>query len=158
MTALWERAMGDIEAGNASLESFVGEVAEMVRDIVSDNLNVPADIPGMEKRKECGGEVVETPCPLGCGKNARRYVGKYGPFWKCACSPDVTFRDVEGVPAVREALVEAPCPAKGCKGRAVRLVSKKDSRPFWKCAKCGNFFDDTDGKPAMREKRNKDGK
>jgi hypothetical protein len=147
--------MGDIEAGSASLESFVGEVAGMVRDIVSDNLNVPADIPGMEKRKECGGEVVEAPCPLGCGKNARRYEGKYGPFWKCACSPDVTFKDAGGTPALKERRAEAACPIKDCKGKAIRLVSKKDSRPFWKCAKCGNFFDDTDGKPAMREKKGK---
>ena len=45
------------------------------------------------------------------------------------------------------------CPVKGCKGMAVRLVSKKDNRLFWKCAKCGNFFDDADGKPEIREKK-----
>jgi hypothetical protein len=112
----------------------------------------------MERKKAASGEIVEAPCPLGCGKNARIYEGKYGPFWKCACSPDVIFKDAGGTPALKEQRAEADCPAKGCKGKAIRLVSKKDSHPFWKCAKCGNFFDDADGKPAMREKRNKEGK
>jgi DNA topoisomerase-3 len=44
------------------------------------------------------GEVTETDCPLSCGKKARRFEGKYGPFWKCGCSPGVFFRDVNGKP------------------------------------------------------------
>jgi ribosomal protein L37AE/L43A len=70
----------------------------------------------------------------------------------------VTFKDVDGVPVVREARVEASCLTKSCKGVAVRLVSKKDNRPFWKCAKCGNFFSDADGKPEVREKKCEKGK
>jgi hypothetical protein len=69
--------------------------------------------------------------------------------------PDVIFKDVDGVPAIKEARFEAPCPVKGCSGKAVRLVSKKDGRLFWKCDKCGGFFDDVDGKPAIREKKGK---
>jgi Zn-finger protein len=65
----------------------------------------------------------------------------------------VTFRDADGAPAAREARTEAKCPVKGCSGKAVSLMSKKDGRPFWKCQKCGNFLDDVDGKPAIREKR-----
>jgi transposase-like protein len=202
MTALWEKAMSDIEAGNESLDSFISEVAGMVRNIISDELKIPAEIPsipGMERlhkcltpgcegflrrivkpeknaffscpvchstfndengapapKKENAGEVIEAPCPMGCGRNARRYEGKYGLFWKCVCSPGVTFKDVEGVPAVREARTEASCPVKGCKGKAMRLVSKKDGRPFWKCETCGNFFDDVDGKPVIRKEKNKE--
>jgi DNA topoisomerase-3 len=154
LTALWEGTMSDIEAGRASMESFIEEVAGMVREIISDTLNIPGDVPGLERRNTASGEVIESPCPL-CGKNARRYEGKYGAFWKCACSPDITFKDVDGVPVVKEARTEAACPAKGCKGKAVRLVSKKDNRVFWKCDKCGNFFDDTDDKPAIRERKEK---
>ena len=44
---------------------------------------------------------------------------------------------------------------KGCKGIAVRFAGKKDSRFFWKCRRCGNFFDDADGRPEVREKREK---
>lgn len=153
MTALWERRMSEIEEGSASLDDFVSEVVDMVKEITSGKLNIPDDIPGMERKKVLPGEVTEAPCPLECGKKARCFVGKYGPFWKCICSPDVTFRDIGGVPAVREERIEENCPTKGCKGVTVRLVSKKDNRLFWKCAKCGNFFDDADGKPEIREKK-----
>jgi DNA topoisomerase-3 len=155
MTALWEQKMSDIERGGVSLESFIAEVTDMTRGILSGVLNVPADIPGLERRKEPDGEIVEAPCPMGCGANARRFVGKYGSYWKCLCSPDVFFKDFEGVPVVKESRAEAPCPAKGCSGKAVCLVSKKDGRTFWKCSKCGKFFDDAEGKPAIREKKEK---
>ena len=136
----------------------LSEVAGMVREIVSDKLNVPADIPGMERRKMPAGEIIEALCPLNCGGKARRFEGKYGPFWKCSCSPDVIFKDLDGAPAVRETRTEANCPVKGCKGVAVRLVRKKDNQPFWKCEKCGNYFDDSTGKPEIREKKtNKEG-
>jgi DNA topoisomerase-3 len=150
MTALWESAMSDIEAGKASLESFVDDVAGMVREIIAEPLNVPEGITGLERRAVAG-EAVEAPCPLGCGKQARRYEGKFGPFWKCSCSPDATFKDVDGVPVVKEARAGAECPVKGCKGKALYFVSKKDNRPFWKCPKCGNYFDDDGGTPAVRE-------
>jgi DNA topoisomerase-3 len=207
LTALWERRMDEIQDGSASLDDFVAEVAEMVRGIISDRLNIPEDvssIPSMERLHRCltpgcggflrhiskpgkmgkksffscsvchsafndvngipapkkersddSGEIIEAPCPLACGKNALRYEGKYGPFWKCACSPDVTFKDVAGAPVLREARVEVPCPATGCKGKAIRLMGKKNGRLFWKCGACGNFFDDRDGKPALRKGKSK---
>ena len=150
--------MSEIEGNSASLDDFVSEVAGMVREVISGKLNVPADIPYMERKKESSGEVIEALCPLNCDGKARRFTGKYGFFWKCYCSPDVTFKDVGGVPIVSEARIEVSCPMKGCKGVAVRLVSKKDNRPFWKCAKCGNFFNDADGKPEVREKKCEKGK
>jgi DNA topoisomerase-3 len=197
MTALWERRMDEIQSGSASLDDFVAEVADMVREIVSGSLDVPGDIPGMERLKKCpadgcngylrhikdaktpffacpvchatfgdaDGEPVprkeklpalaEAPCPLNCGGKAQKYEGKYGYFWKCSCSPGVIFKDADGLPATKEARVEAACPVKGCKGRAVRFERKSDNRAFWKCAACGNFFDDIDGIPALREKKEK---
>ena len=151
MTALWERRMDQIQSGSASLESFVSEVADMVREITSETLRVPPDVPGLERGKTGDLEVVESPCPLGCGKEARRYEGKFGFFWKCACSPDVVFKDVDGLPAVKETPLEADCPAKGCKGRAARFASRHDGRLFWKCRKCGGYFDDEGGSPKVRE-------
>jgi DNA topoisomerase-3 len=197
MTALWERRMDEIQGGSASLDDFVEEVAGMVRNIVSGNLDVPASIPGMTRRKKCpvdgcsgylryikdaktpffacpvchatfsdvGGEPVpkkeklpalaEAPCPMNCGGKAQKYEGKYGYFWKCACSPSVIFGDADGVPVVREARAEAACPVKGCKGKAVRFERKSDGQPFWKCGVCGNFFEDVDGAPVQREKKEK---
>jgi DNA topoisomerase-3 len=107
-------------------------------------------------KKKHTGDMVEAPCPRGCGRNARRFEGKYGAFWKCDCSPDVTFRDIDGVPAVKEPRDEAlckPCPANGCKGKAVRFGRKSDGRPFWKCSVCGGFFEDIDGAPILRKKK-----
>ncbi len=53
---------------------------------------------------------------------------------------------------VREKRIEDICPLSGCGGTATRFKSKKDSRLFWKCGKCGNFFDDTKGCPSVRKK------
>ncbi|MDR2179833.1 MAG: DNA topoisomerase 3 [Synergistaceae bacterium] len=103
-----------------------------------------------------GSEVIEADCPLGCGKKARRFDGKYGHFWKCFCSPNVKFKDVDGKPAVpeeRAPSVSAKCPVKRCKGTAVQYRAKADGRLFWKCETCKNFFDDADGKPVVRESR-----
>lgn len=96
------------------------------------------------------GEVIEADCPLGCGRKARQFSGTYGKFWRCFCSPGVTFKDVDGKPVVREERPKAPCPVRGCKGKAEKFNSKNG--PFWKCSTCQNFFDDVDGKPAMRKK------
>jgi DNA topoisomerase-3 len=103
-------------------------------------------------------EVIEADCPLGCGKKARRFDGKYGPFWKCFCSPNVKFKDVGGKPIVPEdhiPPVTAACPVKKCKGTAVRYNAKADGRTFWKCETCKNFFDDTDGKPVVRVQKSR---
>jgi DNA topoisomerase-3 len=154
MTALWEQKMGGIESGGVSLESFVAEVAGMVREILADDLNVPPDIPGLERRKEPDGEVIEAPCPTGCGGNARRFSGKYGFYWKCRCSPDVFFKDSDGRPVVPERKQEAKCPIQGCKGKAIRFT-RKDGGHFWKCAKCGSFFNDVDCVPIAAAKGGK---
>jgi DNA topoisomerase-3 len=100
-------------------------------------------------------EAIEADCPLGCGKKARRFVGKYGPFWRCFCSPDVRFKDADGKPAVpeeRRPAVSAKCPVKRCKGTAEQ-IKKKDGGLFWKCRTCRNTFDDKNGNPVLREKR-----
>jgi DNA topoisomerase-3 len=149
MTALWEARMNDIKDG-APLETFVAEVAGMVKEIISGELNIPADIPGIERRKEPVEEVMEAPCPLDCGRQARRYKGQYGYYWRCLCTPDKTFKDADGRPEAPQEREEAKCPVEKCKGTAVRFVRRSDGRPFWKCRKCGNFFDDMAGTPILR--------
>ena len=101
-------------------------------------------------KKAPSGEVVEADCPLGCGRKARQFNGPYGKFWKCFCSQETTFKDVDGRPVVREDRPKAPCPVRGCKGKAEKLQGKNG--PFWKCLTCRNFFDDVDGKPVIRKK------
>ncbi|MCL2009678.1 MAG: DNA topoisomerase 3 [Synergistaceae bacterium] len=152
LTALWERDMTRIEKGELSLESFVGEAAKMVEEIVKEPLPVPEISELPRKKKRLAESAIEADCPLKCGKKARRYEGKYGPFWKCPCSPEVTFKDVEGVPALKEERLKAPCPVKACKGTAER-IRKKDGSFFWKCQVCKNFFNDESGQPSIQEKR-----
>ncbi|MDR1620897.1 MAG: hypothetical protein LBS00_00825, partial [Synergistaceae bacterium] len=100
-------------------------------------------------------EIVEADCPRGCGGKARRLNGPYGFFWKCDCSPELVFRDVDGKPMMREERPKAKCPVKGCKGMAEQHKAKSDGRLFWRCGACGNYFDDAEGKPVVREKKGK---
>jgi DNA topoisomerase-3 len=100
-------------------------------------------------------ERIEADCPLGCGRKARRLEGPYGFFWKCGCSPEAIFKDAGGRPAAREERPKAKCPVKGCKGTAERYRTKSGERFFWKCAACGSSFDDADGNPVVREKKEK---
>ncbi|GHV31306.1 DNA topoisomerase 3 [Synergistales bacterium] len=53
LTALWERKMSDIECGALTLEAFISEVADMVRGIIADSLEIPDDLPGMAKLHKC---------------------------------------------------------------------------------------------------------
>jgi DNA topoisomerase-3 len=206
LTALWEQKMTRIEKGELSQDEFVSEVGVMVKEIVSDSLDLAKirEISALPRKKRClaegcdgylvrksgaygpfffcptckhvfrerdgepepssinaSSEVTEADCPMGCGKKARRFEGKYGPFWKCFCSPNVKFQDVDGKPAMPEERVpsvSANCPVKKCKGTAVRYNAKSNGRPFWKCDTCKNFFDDADGKPLIREKHTKSGR
>lgn len=104
----------------------------------------------LPKKASSGESIIEADCPLGCGRKARQFNGPYGPFWKCFCSPKTTFRDVEGHPEAREERPKAPCPVRGCKGKASKMQGRNG--PFWKCSVCQNFFDDKDGKPALRKR------
>ena len=117
------------------------------------------DVDGQPVRKrQSSGEAVEAACPLGCGGNARRFSGKYGHFWKCSCSPDTTFKDVDGKPVVKEAQVKAACPVEGCKGEALQLRGKNNGRLFWLCSTCGNFFDEVEGHPVIRKSKGRKSK
>jgi len=114
-----------------------------------------------EKRRQANGEAsgkserVEADCPRGCGRKARRLEGPYGFFWKCACSPELTFKDVEGGPVMKEERPKVKCPVKECGGMAEQYRTRDGERLFWKCGICRNAFDDADGKPVIREKTGK---
>jgi DNA topoisomerase-3 len=99
MTALWEVAIDEIQAGagKASLESFVAEVASMVEDIVSERLVIPSEIPlvpGMERLHKCLTE--------GCGGFLRR-IAKPGKsaFFSCPLC-HATFNDAGGSPVPKK--------------------------------------------------------
>jgi len=76
------------------------------------------------------------------------------PFWKCDKCRSF-FDDVDGAPTLKQGKQQekAKCPTLDCKGEAKKLFKKEDKTPFWKCDKCGSFFDDVDGAPALKQGR-----
>jgi DNA topoisomerase-3 len=96
MTALWETTMSEIQAGKSSLDSFVAEVAAMVKDIVSERLEIPPEISvsGMERLKKCLTE--------GCGGFLRSVKRPGKPaFFSCPLC-HATFNDVGGSPVPKK--------------------------------------------------------
>jgi DNA topoisomerase-3 len=150
MTALWERKMTDIESGTMTLESFISEVAGMTRDILSEKLDIPADIadiPGMSRQHKCLTENCE-----GYLRHIRM-PGK-SPFFSCPVC-HATFNDVGGVPTPKKEwsgeIVEAACPL-GCGHNARRFSGRYGY--YWKCLCSPDAtFKDANGQPEIREQR-----
>ncbi|MNF60541.1 DNA topoisomerase 3 [compost metagenome] len=77
MTAIWEQALDEIEAGRLPLDAFVAKQANWIAQLVEHcgtlRLVVPTD----------NGPA----CPM-CNDTMRKRKGKSGPFWSCARYPN----------------------------------------------------------------------
>ncbi|NMX53062.1 DNA topoisomerase III [Pseudomonas veronii] len=77
MTAIWEQALDEIEAGRLTLDAFVAKQAHWITQLIANcgalTLSVPAE----------AGPV----CPI-CNASMLRRKGKSGPFWSCSHYPD----------------------------------------------------------------------
>ncbi|WP_053158141.1 DNA topoisomerase III [Pseudomonas sp. Pf153] len=77
MTAIWEQALDEIEAGRLTLDAFVAKQAHWITQLIANcgalTLSVPVE----------AGPV----CPI-CNASMRRRNGKSGPFWSCSHYPD----------------------------------------------------------------------
>ncbi|ROL68739.1 DNA topoisomerase III [Pseudomonas chlororaphis] len=77
MTAIWEQALDEIEAGRLTLDEFVAKQAQWITQLIANcgalTLSVPAE----------AGPV----CPT-CSASMLRRKGKSGPFWSCSHYPD----------------------------------------------------------------------
>ncbi len=77
MTAIWEQALDEIEAGRLSLDAFVAKQAHWITQLIANcgalTLSVPVE----------AGPV----CPI-CNASMLRRKGKSGPFWSCSHYPD----------------------------------------------------------------------
>ena len=77
MTAIWEQALDEIEAGRLTLDAFVAKQAHWITQLIANcgalNLSVPAE----------AGPI----CPI-CNASMLRRKGKSGPFWSCSHYPD----------------------------------------------------------------------
>ena len=77
MTAIWEQALDEIEAGRLSLDAFVAKQASWIAQLV----------------EHCGALTLAVPveagpaCPI-CNASTLRRKGKSGPFWSCSHYPD----------------------------------------------------------------------
>ncbi|MCM2460245.1 DNA topoisomerase III [Pseudomonas sp. CG7] len=76
MTAIWEQALDEIEAGRLTLDAFVARQAHWITQLISNSgaltLSVPVE----------AGPV----CPI-CNASMLRRKGKSGPFWSCSHYP-----------------------------------------------------------------------
>ena len=143
LTTLWEQKMSDIERGEA-FEPFIDEVADMVREIIAEPLEIPTDIPGMKRLEKC--------LTADCGGFLRRIEKKgKSPFFACPVCRS-TFNDVDGKPAPRKEfsgeIIEAPCPRK-CGGNARRFEGAYGA--FWKCSCSPELMKDIDGQPVVKD-------
>ncbi|MBK5395481.1 DNA topoisomerase III [Pseudomonas sp. TH39(2020)] len=77
MTAIWEQALDEIEAGRLTLDTFVAKQANWIAQLV----------------EHCGALTLAVPveagpaCPI-CNASMFRRKGKSGPFWSCSHYPD----------------------------------------------------------------------
>ncbi|EJM00341.1 DNA topoisomerase III [Pseudomonas sp. GM102] len=77
MTAVWEQALDEIEAGRLSLDAFVAKQANWIAQLVA----------------HCGSLTLAMPveaspaCPI-CNASMLKRKGKSGPFWSCSHYPD----------------------------------------------------------------------
>ncbi|CAN7450759.1 DNA topoisomerase III [Pseudomonas sp. LjRoot277] len=77
MTAIWEQALDEIEAGRLTLDEFVAKQASWIAQLV----------------EHCGALTLALPvetgpaCPI-CNASMLRRKGKSGPFWSCSHYPD----------------------------------------------------------------------
>lgn len=77
MTAIWEQALDEIEAGRLTLDAFVAKQANWIAQLVAHCRSLTLAI------------AVETSpgCPM-CNASMLRRKGKSGPFWSCSRYPD----------------------------------------------------------------------
>ncbi|HGX3311217.1 TPA: DNA topoisomerase III [Pseudomonas aeruginosa] len=76
-TAVWEQALDMIEAGQITLDVFIGKQAAWISQLIAQYGSASLSI-----------KVSQGPaCPL-CGAPTRQRSGKSGPFWSCSRYPD----------------------------------------------------------------------
>ncbi|NKF28157.1 DNA topoisomerase III [Pseudomonas sp. BGM005] len=77
MTAIWEQALDEIEAGRLTLDAFVAKQAHWITQLIAN----------------CGALTLSVPVEAGpacpnCNASMLRRKGKSGPFWSCSHYPD----------------------------------------------------------------------
>ncbi|WP_434026995.1 DNA topoisomerase III [[Pseudomonas] boreopolis] len=76
-TAVWEQALDMIEAGQLTLQVFIGKQAAWISQLVAQYGSTSLSI-----------KVPQGPACPQCGAPTRQRTGKTGPFWSCSRYPD----------------------------------------------------------------------
>lgn len=76
-TAVWEQALDMIEAGQLTLDVFIGKQAAWISQLIAQYGSTSLSI-----------KVPQGPACPQCGAPMRQRSGKRGPFWSCSCYPD----------------------------------------------------------------------
>jgi DNA topoisomerase-3 len=155
LTALWEKKLSAVEAGELPLAEFVSEVSSMVTDIVRDSDVTVPELEGVAKGgRTSPAEASDKKClKEGCGgflRLVRRKDGS-GSFFSCPECKSTYSVGEDGAPVPKLPPVEEGCPA--CDGKAQRKSGPYGV--YWACPKCGNKFNDVDGRPVVKEKKEK---
>ena len=76
-TAVWEQALDMIEAGQLTLDVFIGKQAAWISQLIAQYGSMSLSI-----------KVPQGPACPQCGAPTRQRTGKSGPFWSCSKYPD----------------------------------------------------------------------
>lgn len=76
-TAVWEQALDMIEAGQLTLDMFIGKQAAWISQLITQYASASLSI-----------KVPHGPACPQCGAPTRQRSGKSGPFWSCSRYPD----------------------------------------------------------------------
>lgn len=77
MTAIWEQALDEIEAGRLTLDAFVAKQAHWITQLIANCGALTLSVP-----------VEDGPACPNCNASMLRRKGKSGPFWSCSHYPD----------------------------------------------------------------------
>lgn len=138
-TAIMELSLDKIEAGELSLEDYMKEQEEYVRQIIK----LPSKFTPVPKKSKY------PTCPI-CEKGTLfPHDGKFGKFWSCSeytngCK--AVFQDASSQPVIEK------CPVCG-KGYLQKRTGKNST--FWSCSEytngCKAMFSDAKGKPVIKK-------
>jgi DNA topoisomerase-3 len=155
LTALWERKLSAVEAGTLPLENFISEVSSMVSDIVTDSDSTVPELDGVQRGGQTSKiEKTDKKClKEGCEGFLNLIPRKdgSGSFFSCPECKATYSADTDGNPVLKSPAIEADCPSPGCGGTAQQRNGQYGA--YWVCKKCGNKFNDLDGKPVVKEKK-----
>ncbi|WP_433861479.1 DNA topoisomerase III [Pseudomonas thivervalensis] len=77
MTAIWEQALDEIEAGRLTLDAFVAKQAHWITQLIANCGALTLSVP-----------IEDGPACPNCSASMLRRKGKSGPFWSCSYYPD----------------------------------------------------------------------